>query len=100
MKRYFFFDESRFGTHSKFGHACFKTGKRTRIKVNLGFKNFYLYTAIEPKTGEHFTLEMPYVNTDCMNIFLKAFKEKYPNDEIVFILDGAGWHRSKNLNIP
>ncbi len=36
-----FFDESRFGTHSKVGHGWFKTGIRAPVKVKLGYKNFY-----------------------------------------------------------
>jgi hypothetical protein len=66
----FFFDESRFGTHSKLGHGWFAKGKRTGVAVKLGFANFYLYSAVEPETGEVFTLEIPHVNTNCMNVFL------------------------------
>ena len=29
----YFFDESRFGTHSKVGHAWYKRGIRTPVKV-------------------------------------------------------------------
>ncbi len=36
-KLLFFFDESRFGTHSKAGHGWFKKGERTSIKIKLGF---------------------------------------------------------------
>ena len=48
-KEIFYFDESRFGTHSKMGHAWFRTGTRPRVKIKLGFKNFYLYSAINQK---------------------------------------------------
>ena len=51
MKRIFFFDESRFGTHSKIGHGWYKTGSRTRVDVKLGFQNFYVYSAVEPSKG-------------------------------------------------
>ncbi len=64
-----FFDESRFGTHSKVGHGWFKTGIRTPVKIKLGYKNFYLYSAANPKTGEDFTLILPNVNINCMNVF-------------------------------
>lgn len=46
-KELFFFDESRFGTHSKIGHGWFKKGIRTQVKVKLGRQNFYLYSAPE-----------------------------------------------------
>jgi hypothetical protein len=67
-------DESRFGTHSKIGHGWFKTGIRTPVKIKLGYKNFYLYSAISPKTGKEFTLLLPSVNIDwgrCESNYLK-----------------------------
>lgn len=48
----FFFDESRFSTHSKIGHGWFKTGDRTQVDVSLGFKNFYVYSPIANNTGK------------------------------------------------
>ncbi len=39
-KELFFFDEPRFGTHSKIGHGWFKKGIRTQVKVKLGRKIF------------------------------------------------------------
>ncbi len=54
-----FFDESRFGTHSKVGHGWFRTGIRTPIKIKLGYKNFYLIF-------EEFTLLLPNVNINCI----------------------------------
>ena len=92
----FYFDESRFGTHSKVGHAWFKTGTRPRVKVKLGFKNFYLYSAINPKTGEEFTLLLPLVNKEMMKIFIDEFYKRYQNRSIIMIMDGAGWHKDKS----
>lgn len=66
----------------------------------MGFANFYLYSAIEPKTGENFTLEIPYVNTNCINVFLEEFAKQYAGDEIILVMDGAGWHKSKNMQVP
>lgn len=95
-----FFDESRFGTHSKLGHGWFKTGIRTPVQVKLGFKNFYLYSAVNPKTGKEFTLLLPNVNIICMNIFLEEFSKENRNTKIIMIMDGAGWHKSDKLKIP
>lgn len=92
-----FFDESRFGTHSKIGHGWFKTGTRTPMKIKLGYKNFYLYSAANPKTGEEFTLLLPNVNIDCMNVFLDEFIKFSKNRKIVIVMDGAGWHKSDKL---
>lgn len=35
-KELLFFDESRFGTHSKLGHGWFRRGKRTAVAAKLG----------------------------------------------------------------
>jgi transposase len=40
---------------------------------------------------------MPNVDTDCINVFLEELAKEIKED---FILDGAGWHKSKNLIIP
>lgn len=63
-KSLYFFDESRFGTHSNIGHGWFVRGSRTPMNVKLGFENFYLYGAVNPMTGEDFTLLLPYINTE------------------------------------
>jgi len=96
----FFFDESRFGTHSKIGHGWFKKGERSTVKIKLGFKNFYIYSAIDPISGQSFSLKLPYVNTLCMNVFLAEMSRELGKKEALIIMDGAGWHKSKNLEIP
>lgn len=70
------------------------------MPVKLGFKNFYLYSAVELGKGEHFTLEISHVDTACLNTFLEEFSKAYANDEILLIMDGAGWHRAKGLIVP
>ncbi len=95
-----FFDESRFGTHSKLGHGWFKKGSRTQVKVKIGFENFYLYSAVCSQSGQHYSLLIPYVNTHCMNIFLKKLSKQYLNKELLLVMDRAGWHKSKELTIP
>lgn len=96
----FFFDESRFGTHSKASHGWFEKGKRTSIKVKLGFQNFYVYSAVNPISGESFTLKLPNVDTTCMNVFLEEMSKEIGENEAVIIMGGASWHKSKDLVIP
>jgi hypothetical protein len=65
----------------------------------LGFKNFYLYSSVNSIDGSRFTLLLPSVNTDCMNIFLDKLSRKRKED-FILIMDGAGWRKSKNLIVP
>jgi transposase len=96
----FFFDESRFGTHSKIGHGWFQKGSRTTVPVKLGFKNFYLYSAVDSLSGDACTLLLPKVNTECMNIFLQELGQQYGEHPILLVMDGASWHKSRSLNLP
>jgi transposase len=42
---------------------------------------------------------MPNVDTICMNVFLEELSKEIKEDAII-IMDGAGWHKSKDLIIP
>ena len=93
-------DEARFGTHSKLGHGWFPKGIRSRVNVKLGFENFYVYGAVEPASGEAFTLLLPSTNTETMSVFLEEFAQMYPTEKLTLVMDGAGWHKAKKLRIP
>ena len=96
----YFFDESRFGTHSKRGHGWFKKGKRSVVKIKLGFKSFYVYTAVHANNGSEFSLILPKLNTHCMNVFLNKFSTQIKDKTSIIVMDGAAWHKSKDLIIP
>jgi transposase len=95
-----FGDESRFGTRTQIGYGWFKKNERTTVKVNIGYLAFYIYTAISAITGEHFSAKFPNVDTDCMNAFLENLSKHYEGKRIALIIDGAGWHKSKDLKTP
>ena len=99
-RQVFFFDESRFGTHSRLGHGWFKTGSREPVKKCLGYKNFYVYTAASPQTGEEFSIMAPNVNTDWMNLYLQKMSQWLNNKPIFIVMDQAGWHITKKLIVP
>lgn len=69
------------------------------MRVKLGFKNFYLYSSVDPSSGKNFILLMPNVDTACMNVFLEELAEEIKED-FILIMDGAGWHKSKDLIVP
>ena len=59
-----------------------------------------LFAAVCPETGEMSSLISPYMNTYAMNAHLKILSEEHPDTCNVLVLDGAGWHRSKELVVP
>lgn len=65
-----------------------------------GYQNFYLYAATDPVKGRNFILELPYVDTCMIDLFLSELSAEYPGKKILLIWDGAGYHTSKELKIP
>jgi transposase len=65
--------------------------------VKPGYKNFYVYSGVSPQSGESFSLFLPWVNTDMMNLFLRELSAHYSDREILLFMDRAGWHTAKAL---
>jgi len=97
--KYIFMDEMRFGLISNYRRSWSKIGKRTVIANQQEFSNRYLYSAIDPITGDNFhILGFPDVNASITKIFLEALVEKYKYNHIVMIWDNAPFHRKKELH--
>jgi transposase len=61
----------------------------------------YLFGAVHPQTGNSSALLAPTVNTDYMNHHLRFIAEQAgPDVHVVLVLDQAGWHTAKGLNVP
>jgi transposase len=60
----------------------------------------YAYAVVSVMDGKIDSLILPYVNGDCMQIFLDEISDRYPNNRMIMVLDGAGWHRNESLIIP
>jgi len=95
-----FQDEAGFGRINKPRYCWCPKGIRPNVPCHHIREYRYAYGAVEPLTGEHFFLVLPYCNTICMNIFLQELSKQYPDDFIVLVADKASWHISKGLVIP
>jgi len=82
------------------GRVWYRKGTRLIAHVKPGYRNFYLYAAVNPLTGESFTLQLPKVNTEMMNLYLAHLRQAFGTRQMVVVLDQAGWHRSKGLLQP
>jgi putative transposase len=60
----------------------------------------YLFGAISPHDGALDTLILPEVNAEAMSLFLAEVAERHCQDRILMVLDGAGWHRARELTVP
>lgn len=61
----------------------------------------YLFAAVNPVTGTSSALLAPTANTGCMNAHLAFIsREVGPDTHAVIVLDGAGWHVARALEVP
>lgn len=66
-----------------------------------GFKSAYFIGAVNPKTGDKYSLIYDGMDTQVMNQFLKNIGKKIGlTTHAVMFIDGAGWHRSDDLVVP
>lgn len=92
-----FFDEGRFGLQSTVSRVWAEKGRPLEIKVKQGYSNFYIYSAVAPHSGDSFSLFMPEVNTDMMNVYLQQLHHAFPLKKLMLIMDQAAWHKSNLL---
>ena len=64
------------------------------------YEYYWLYGAVEPKTGEAFYLEMPALDGDCFTVFLEQFARAYPKSLNVMVLDNAPAHVAGAVRVP
>jgi len=53
----------------------------------------YAYAAVSVRDGEMDSLILPHVNGQCMQVFIDEVAARHPDDRIIMVLDGAGWHQ-------
>jgi hypothetical protein len=96
-----FQDEARVGQKNKITRCWAKRGTRPSAPQDQRTKSAYIFGAICPKLGKGAGIVMPRCNTHAMNEHLKRIAaETAPGAHAVVLLDHAGWHTSKKLNVP
>lgn len=93
-------DESRCGLLPITRHRITAKGVQPILKTNFQFESFYLFGAVEPMTGEHFTLELPHLNTANFQIFLDHFSKQDQQSFHLLVLDNAAFHKAQRLKMP
>jgi len=77
-----------------------KGSRPTAIK-QTEYKWVYILGAVNPTNGKSSALISPTVNTDYMNHHLRFISEEAGRDvHVVLVLDQAGWHIAKDLQVP
>jgi hypothetical protein len=95
-----FQDEARFGRITESKHCWCPKPERPVCPSMVSQEYTYVYGAVSIADGQWDSLILPQVNTDCMQIFLNEISKRYPDERVILVFDGAGWHKSKRLKIP
>jgi len=95
-----FEDEARFGRISDPRRCWAPAGVRPEVHTQIVREYEYAFAAVCPHDGTLDTLVLPSVNAEAMSVFLAEVSERHANEFLVMVLDGAGWHRAKRLQIP
>ena len=97
--RVMFQDEARFGRISDTRRCWCPKPVRPLCYAMVTQEYTYAYAAVSVD-GELDTLILPHTNSDCMQVFIDEVASRHPEDRIIMILDGAGWHTSRLLTVP
>lgn len=93
----FFQDEARFGRMSNPARCWAPAGFRPIVPMQRVREYTYIYGAVCPADGDSFSLILPSANTEMMTLYLREFSLFYKDYRIVMVMDGAPWHKAKDL---
>lgn len=93
-------DEARFGRINKIRRCWAPPGVRPEVCAQIVREYVYVFAAVCPHDGVLDSLIMPLVNSKTMSIFLAEVSRRHKDEFIFMVLDGAGWHRAKDLIVP
>lgn len=96
----YFQDEARFGLKTHVGTVITAKGVAPKVKFQHKFKNTYLYGAYSPINGDSIVLEVENVNKDMFHQYLKQLSEHKPSELKIVVIDNAGFHSTKDMEIP
>ena len=95
-------DEARLGLQPVLRRVRAKRNRRPAAIVEPRYERLWLYAAAHPRTGRVFWLILPFLNGDCVQLFLDEFARTHlSTDKIIVLLwDEAPAHRTRKLQIP
>ncbi|MCF6180597.1 IS630 family transposase [Lutibacter sp.] len=96
----YFQDEARFGMMTHLGRYLTASGVKPIVSYQHIFKTTYLYGSYSPINGNSFVWEINGVNTIIFEAYLKEFSQYKPNEYKIVVIDNAGFHSTKNIEVP
>ena len=96
----YFQDEARYGLKTHLGKCLTAVGKRPLASYQHRFASTYLWGSYSPIDGNSFVWEINGVDTDIFEAYLKALSRHRPDEYKIVVIDNAGFHSTKNINVP
>lgn len=93
-------DEGRFGRISIPKKSWCPKPHRPKVYKQVVRESVYTYTFVCPELAKATSLILPQSNTAMMNLFLKQVSKDFQDYKIIMQVDGASYHKSKELEIP
>lgn len=95
-----FQDEARFGRISELYRCWAPPGSRPACPQQLVREAVYVFAAVSPSDGRLVAAIEPKADTATMSRFLELTAHAFPDERLIMVLDGAGWHVAKALAVP
>lgn len=96
----YFQDESRFGLMTHTGRCLTAIGVKPVINYQHKFSSTYLWGSYSPIDGDSFVWEVDGVSTALFQAYLEGLSLHRPTEHKIVVIDNAGFHSTKNLEIP
>lgn len=96
----YFQDEARFGMMTHLGKYLTASGIKPIVSYQHVFKTTYLYGSYSPINGDSFVWEINGVDTIIFEAYLKEFSKYKPKEYKIVVIDNAGFHSTKNIEVP
>lgn len=93
-------DEGRFGRIDRPRRCWAPKPTRPRVPRQIVREFVHVFAAVCAKLGQLTALILPRANTEMMSLFLGHLAEEFRDYFIMLLLDRAGWHRAKGLQVP
>lgn len=82
------------------GRYLTASGIKPMVSYQHIFKTTYLYGSYSPINGDSFVWEINGVDTTIFEAYLKAFSKYKPKEYKIVVIDNAGFHSTKNIEVP
>ena len=60
----------------------------------------HVFGSVCPQDGELISLILPHADTAAMSLYFAEVSRRHPDQHILILLRGPGWHRAKALVVP